>query len=143
MEEMLTTILHRAGKRVTGQRLLVLEAIRQSGGHVDADQIYQLARREAPNLSLSTVYRTIAVLKDAGVIEERRLGQDHYHYELREDGNHHHLVCRSCGKIVEFDCPFSDEFMHRLGDEHGFEITEVRLSLLGTCAECRAKQRQD
>lgn len=139
-ETTLASILRRAGKRVTQQRLLVLRAMRQSDGHLDADQIYQVARREAPSLSLSTVYRTINVLKEAGLIEELRLGEEHYHYELRAEGDHHHLVCRSCGKVIEFDCPFSDELLSCLGDEHGFEITDVRLSLMGTCAECRRSE---
>ena len=132
-------ILRRAGKRVTPQRLLILETIREGGGHLDADEIYRLARRKAPRLSLSTVYRTIKVLKEAGVIEELHLGEKHHHYELRGEKGHHHLICQGCGKVVEFECPFSQEFLRDLGEEHDFEITAIRLSLVGYCAECRQK----
>jgi len=137
MDDATRRILRRAGRRVTPQRLLVLEAIRESGGHLDADAIYRRARQKAPKLSLSTVYRAIGVLKETGVIEELHLGEEHHHYELREEKGHHHLICQTCGRVIEFDCPFSQELLRSLGDEHSFEITDVRLSLLGYCAECR------
>ncbi|MDH7487039.1 MAG: Fur family transcriptional regulator [Anaerolineae bacterium] len=142
MEDATRKILRRAGKRVTPQRLLVLEAIREGGGHLDADEIYRRARQKAPKLSLSTVYRAIGVLKETGMVEELHLGEEHHHYELREEKGHHHLICQACGRVIEFDCPFSQELLRALGDEYGFEVTDVRLSLLGYCADCR-QNRQD
>ncbi|MBC8448205.1 MAG: transcriptional repressor [Chloroflexi bacterium] len=137
MDESIRRILRQAGKRVTPQRVLILETIREGGGHLDADEIYRRARQKAPHLSLSTVYRTIGVLKEAGVIEELHLGEGHHHYELRAEKGHHHLICQACGQVIEFDCPFSQELWHSLSGKHGFEITDVRLSLLGYCADCR------
>jgi len=131
-------ILRDAGKRITPQRVLVLEAIREGGEHLDAAEIYRRAREKLDSLSLSTVYRTISVLKDVGVIEEVRLGEGHSHYEMNEGGDHHHMICLGCGKIVEFDCPFSEGFRTCLGEQHDFEITAIRLSLQGYCSECRA-----
>jgi len=141
MNESDRKILRRAGRRVTPQRLLILEAIREGGGHLDADEIYSLARRKAPRLSLSTVYRTINVLKEAGMIEELHLGEEHHHYELREKGEHHHFICQGCGKVVEFECPFSQELLRDLGEEHDFEITGIHLDMVGYCAECRRKRQ--
>lgn len=129
-------VLHRVGRRVTSQRMLILETLRENGGHLDADEIYRLARQKAPRLSLSTVYRTINVFKEVGVIRELHLGGEHRRYEIKDD-KHHHIVCRGCGKIIEFRCPFSEELMHDLGEEYDFEITEAHLDLLGYCAECR------
>ena len=141
MDESTRRILRRAGKRVTPQRVLILETIREGGGHLDADEIYRLSRRKAPRLSLSTVYRTINVLKEAGVIEELHLGEEHHHYELRDQkGHHHHLICQGCGKVIEFECPFSQELLRELGGEHDFEITGARLNLVGYCAACRRKR---
>jgi Fur family ferric uptake transcriptional regulator len=133
-------ILRQAGKRITPQRVLILEAIREGGGHLDANEVYRLARQKAPRLSLSTVYRTIKVLKEAGVIEELHLGEEHHHYELRGKNGHHHFVCQDCGKVVEFECPFSEQLMRDLGEEYDFEVTGVHLNLVGYCAECRQKR---
>ena len=129
-------ILRQAGKRITPQRLLILETMREAGGHLHADEIYSLARQKAPRLSLSTVYRTLAMLKEAGLVDELHLGEEHHHYEIRGDG-HHHLICQGCGKVVEFECPFSQDLLRDLGEEHGFEIAGIHLDLVGYCAECR------
>jgi len=130
--------LHQAGRRVTPQRMLILETIRESGGHLGAGEIHRLARQKAPRLSLSTVYRTINVLKEVEVIEELHLGDGHPHYEIKK-GEHHHLICQGCGKVIEFQSPFSDEWVRGWGKEYDFEITGARLDLVGYCAECRQK----
>ena len=136
-------ILRRAGKRLTSQRLLILETMREADGHLDADEIHRLVRQKAPRLSLSTVYRTLAMLKEAGLVDELHLGEEHYHYELRGEKGHHHLICLGCGKVVEFECPFSQELLRDLGAEHDFEITGIHLDLVGYCAECRQGGRGD
>jgi len=136
------TILRQAGKRVTRQRLLILETIREGEGHLDADEIYRLARAKMPRLNLSTVYRTLSMLKEAGLIEELHLGEEHHHYELKGERGHHHLICQSCGRIVEFECPFSEELIQSLGEEHDFEVTGIHLDMMGYCAECRRKRAE-
>jgi Fur family ferric uptake transcriptional regulator len=129
-------VLHQAGRRVTPQRMLILETIRESGGHLDADEIHRLARQKAPHLSLSTVYRTINVLKEVEVIEKLHLGDGRPHYEIKK-GEHHHLICRGCGKVIEFQSPFSDKWGRGWGEKYDFEITRAHLDLRGYCAECR------
>jgi len=138
MNESDKKILHGAGKRITPQRMLILETIRAGQGHLDADEIYRRAKKRAPRLSLSTVYRTINVLKEAGLIEELHLGEEHHHYELKDKTEHHHLICQVCGKVVEFESPFSEQLVHDLGQRYDFEITSVHLDLIGYCAECRS-----
>ena len=135
-------ILRRAGKRLTSQRLLILETMREAGGHLDADEIHRLVRQKAPRLSLSTVYRTLAMLKEAGLVDELHLGEENYHYELRGEKGHHHLICQDCGKVVEFECPFSEQLMRDLGEKYGFEIAAIHLDLVGHCAECRREERK-
>ncbi|MDY7041326.1 MAG: transcriptional repressor [Chloroflexota bacterium] len=139
MAESAVKDLRRAGKRITLQRMLILEVIREGGGHLDADEIYRRARRKLPRLSLSTVYRTINVLKETGVIEELHLGEEHHHYELRGKRAHHHLICQDCGKVIEFECPFSEQLVRDLDEKYDFEITGIRLDLAGRCAECRRR----
>lgn len=131
-------ILRQAGRRVTPQRMLILETIRESGDHLNANEIHRLAKQKASCLSLSTVYRTIDVLKEVGVIEELHLGGGRRRYEIKGEG-HHHIICRGCGKVIEFKCPFSEELIRDLGEKHDFEITGAHLDLRGYCAECRQK----
>lgn len=128
--------LRKAGKRITRQREIILDVIQERGGHLDAEEIYRLAKPKAPRLSLSTVYRTIKALKEVGLVEELHLGEEHHHYEIKEVG-HHHLICQGCGKVIEFECPFSGELRQGLSEEYGFEITGVHLDLMGYCTECR------
>jgi Fur family ferric uptake transcriptional regulator len=119
--------------------MLIMETIREGGGHLDADEIYRLARQKSPHLSLSTVYRTINVLKEAEVIKEVHLGEEHHHYELRGETDHHHIICNGCGQVVEFDHPLLDQLRQNLGEEYDFEITGIHLDLVGHCAGCRRK----
>lgn len=127
--------LRQAGKRITRQRRLILDVIWESGGHLEAEEIYRLAKQRAPRLSLSTVYRTIKVLKEAEVLEELHLGEEHHHYEMK-GGGHPHLICQNCGKVIEFEYPFDKRLMRDLSEEYAFEITGIHLDLMGYCADC-------
>jgi Fe2+ or Zn2+ uptake regulation protein len=138
-------MLRQAGKRVTRQRVLIMDIINQSKGHIAAEEIYSLAKQKSPRMSLSTVYRTLRVLKQEGMVEELDLGNERYHYEIKRE-DHHHMVCRGCGKVIEFKCPFSKELMGRLAEENNFEITGVSLTLLGYllgyCDDCWRKRAE-
>ena len=76
-------ILAAAGRRTTAQRALILEVLRNSSGHLDADQVYRLARERDPHVSLSTVYRTLSLLRELGQVEELHLAEEHHHYEAK------------------------------------------------------------
>ena len=107
---MLTTsrkALKRAGRRVTHQRSLIMEIIRQGRGHLDADEIYRRAREKEPRLSLSTVYRTLQMMKKLNLVEELHFDDNHHHYEVKPSAEHHHLVCLGCGRVIEFHYPLS------------------------------------
>ena len=136
----LETTLHATRRRVTDQRRLLLEIIRANGEHLDADQIYELARKQNPRLSLSTVYRTLSLLRDLGLVDEVHLGEDHHHYELKSTAAHHHLICRSCGRVTEFSTFLADELASSVGDQYGYDVQEVRIELAGLCNQCREAQ---
>ncbi|MCK4722357.1 MAG: transcriptional repressor, partial [Dehalococcoidia bacterium] len=97
------------GQRITSQRRLLLDLLRQSEGHLDADELYRRAKEQEPRLSLSTVYRSLRLFKELGLIEERHFIEEHHHYEARSETEHHHVVCRGCGKVIEFECPFASK----------------------------------
>ena len=127
--------LNVTGLRATSQRALILEIIRR--GHLDADEIHRQAREKQPRLSLSTVYRTLQVLKKLGLIEELHLDEAHHHYEVKPSSEHQHLVCLSCGKIMEFEYPLSPKMKRNIAREKGFEVTDVEIRMTGYCSKCR------
>jgi len=131
--------LKSSGMRATNQRALILEIIRR--GHLDADEIYRQAREKQPRLSLSTVYRTLRVFKELGLVEELHLDEAHHHYEAKPSSEHQHLVCLGCGKIVEFECPLSLKMRKDIAREKGFEITGVEIRMTGYCPKCRRNRK--
>ena len=131
--------LSSAGLRATSQRALILEIIRR--GHLDADEIYRQARAKQPNISLSTVYRTLRMFKKLGLVEELHFDEEHHHYEVKPSAEHHHLVCLSCGKIMEFEYPLSPKMKRNIAREKGFEVTGVEIRMTGYCSKCRQSRK--
>ena len=133
-------ILDRSSQRVTAQRTLLLELLRQSGGHVDADELYRRARKKNSRISLSTVYRNLQLFKKLGLIEEHHFDEEHHHYEVRSGTEHQHLLCISCGKVVEFACPVRWKLREDIGKQYDFDITGVEVRMTGLCSSCRNKE---
>ena len=134
--------LQTTGHRLTGQRQLLLQLIQERGGHLDAHELYRLASERNPRLSLSTVYRTMNLLRDLGLVSEVHLGEEHHHYELRPTRQHYHLICASCGKVVEIGSELIDRLTATVGQQHDFDIIEVQVEVVGLCSECRAKEHE-
>ena len=132
------------GLRVTAQRALILEIIQQSDEHLDAEDIYFRARRRDPKLSLSTVYRTLNILKEMGLVEQRYFARDHSreYYESSTTPEHYHFTCVECGKIVEFQTPLIEQLKRDLMDEHGVRFSHACICFEGYCAECRERADQ-
>jgi len=128
-------------RRSTEQRQLLLEIIRQAEGHLDADEIYQRARQRLPSISLSTVYRSLQMFKELGLVEEHQFDGTRGYYEAMPQAKHHHLVCLGCGRIIEFKCPLTEKLKTQIGREQGFEVTEAEVRLVGYCQTCQKKLR--
>lgn len=137
VEQRLREVLQDTGRRMTRQRRLVLEVLQESEGHLDADAIYERARARDSNISLATVYRTLSLLKDLGLVEEHRLGEGHAHFEAVQENPHYHFTCLGCGCVIEFDAPEVDEVAQNVGEREGLRITDIHLFLSGYCDECR------
>jgi len=129
------------GLRVTSQRALVLEIIRHGRGHLDADEIYRRAREKQPRISLSTVYRTLQTLKKLGLVEELHFDEEHHHYEAKPSTEHHHLVCLSCGRVVEFQCLLARLVKRNVTEIKDFEIIDTELRMTGYCPKCRQERK--
>jgi len=133
------TLSIQSSKRDTAQRQLLLGLLREAEGHLDADELYQQARHKQPSLSLSTVYRSLKLFKELGLVEEHQFDGTRRHYETKPETRHHHLVCLGCGRITEFKCPTTERLKARIGREKGFEVTEAEVYLTGYCPDCRQR----
>ena len=132
-------ILADAGLRITRQREIILNIIQHLDGHPDADDVYDVAKRELPRINLSTVYRTLQTLKEHGVVDTHRFSEEHHHYEVTKRKEHHHLVCRKCGEIVECDLPILEQIKIHANEESGFSAQSSDITVYGLCRKCRKR----
>lgn len=139
-DEQTLAVLRAQGRRITPQRKLLLEIIRQGEGHLDADEIYRRAREQDPRISLSTVYRNLNLLKELGLISELHLDQEHHHYELRDAKDHYHLICSKCDRVVEFHSPRVGKLMDQISGDNNFLIERVHIDLVGLCGDCGGRK---
>jgi Fur family ferric uptake transcriptional regulator len=135
--ERLQDMLRAAGRRLTPQRRVILQVLEESSRHLDADALYERVKARDPDISLATVYRTVAVLREIGLVEEHRLGKDHGHYETVRDEPHYHFSCLRCGKVIEFHAPLVAQIERELGEQHGVRIVDTHLHVSGYCAQCK------
>lgn len=136
----LSATLRASGFRLTRQRRLVWEVLQESQDHLEAEAVYDRAKARNPNISLATVYRTLALLKRAGLVAEHRLGEDHAHFEVVPETPHYHFTCLKCGCVIEFDAPQVMQVAHELSEREGLRVADVHLLLSGYCAECQKEE---
>jgi Fur family transcriptional regulator, ferric uptake regulator len=134
--------LRATGHRITPQRQIVLEVVENSAEHLDAEAVYRRAHTKDPHISLATVYRTLAVLKDEGLIEQRFLARDHTreHYEPVGAPEHYHFTCLDCRQVIEFQSPRVNQLRAELQAELGLHVLRACLCLEGYCQTCAAKR---
>jgi Fe2+ or Zn2+ uptake regulation protein len=128
--------LKASGHRITRQRRLVLDVLQESQGHPDAETIFILAKARDPKISLATVYRTLSLLNEAGLVKKHRLGDDHGHFETTQSTPHYHFTCVKCERVIEFEAPCVMDVARDLCDREGVLITEVHLHFSGYCPDC-------
>ena len=131
------------GHPLTTQRRLLLELIRDAEGHLDAKELYQRARARDESIGPATVYRSLNLFKQLGLVDERRLGKLRCYYEIKQSPQHQHLLCQGCGKVIEFQNPYFNKLIKAVQREHGFKITKAELYLEGYCPNCEEKEKGD
>ena len=131
--------LKESGLRLTPQRLMVLSAVRNSGGHLSAGEILEDVKASYPYIDASTVYRTLGVLKQMRLISETDMGGGESRYEWIEQERHHHLICRSCDKVVLLDHKYLENLGTEILDDYGFMADIDHFAIFGLCVECRDK----
>ena len=129
----------RHGLKHSRQRERIAETFLQMGGHVSVEELVARVRRVDPRISVATVYRTMKLLAECGVAVPRQFGGDgQTRYEAATGRPHHdHLICTSCGEIVEFANERIESLQELVARRHGFEVQSHRLELYGRCAQCR------
>ncbi len=128
--------LSQLGYRLTPQRVMILSAIENSNDHISAEEIYAQIVAKYPQVNVSTVYRTLELLKQLGLVTETDLGGGRVKYHPAEKGNHHHLVCRECGAIFDLDESVLAPFKNALFREYNFSADLKHLAVFGRCAKC-------
>jgi Fur family ferric uptake transcriptional regulator len=130
--------LRASGYRVTPQRQLVLEAVTRLE-HATPEEIYAEVKQTAVGVNVSTVYRTLELLEQVGLVTHTHLGHGAHRYHLAADAQHIHLVCRSCGGITEPEPSAVSSLVQSLEANYGFETDVGHLTVFGTCRRCRTK----
>ncbi len=128
--------LSERGYRLTPQRLMVLSAIENSDDHISAEEIYAQIVARYPNVNISTVYRTLELLKRLALVTETDLGEGRVRYHPTEKGHHHHLVCRECGATIDLDDSLLAPLKSALLREHKFIADLRHLAIFGRCVKC-------
>jgi Fur family transcriptional regulator, stress-responsive regulator len=132
-------LLRRHGLHVTAQRLAVLRGVCDRP-HSTADDIYTVVRAEIGAISLQAVYDALAALTGKGLLRRIQPAGSSARYEDRVGDNHHHLICRSCGRMVDVDCAVGDTPCLTAADDAGYEIDEAEVVYWGRCPECAAAE---
>ena len=124
------------GYRLTPQRLMILSAIEESDSHISAEEIHARIVARYPNVNISTVYRTLELLKRLGLVTETDLGEGRVRYHPAEKGHHHHLVCQECGAVIDLDESLLTPLKSALLREYEFSADLQHLAILGRCVNC-------
>ncbi|MDD4860443.1 MAG: Fur family transcriptional regulator [Dehalococcoidales bacterium] len=132
--------LREKGYRLTPQRMMVLEAIEDNPNHVSAEEIHAQVAAKYPNVNISTIYRTLELLKKLGLVTETDLGGGRVRYHPAEKGHHHHLVCQQCGNVIDLDESVLSPLKKMLNEEYKFAADLRHLAIFGTCGKCRQKK---
>lgn len=134
------------GVRLTRQRQILLDLIDKTGQHLDAERLYQLAKERDPKLNRVTVYRTLKLLKEGGLVDELDLmhqaGEQHY-YETRRKQEHAHVICLSCGKVEEFFGEPLQKLRRQIESHFGFQVVLARTEVGGYCAHCQSLRARE
>ena len=138
LQEELTAYMERKGLRSTAQRRLVSEVFFRTGGHLSIDDMLALVRKQDPKVGYATVYRTLKLLVECGLANERQFDDTVTRFEVAHHDSHHdHLICLDCKRIVEFEDDEIEALQVALAKRYGFQLVSHKHELYGRCERCR------
>jgi Fur family ferric uptake transcriptional regulator len=131
------------GLKATGPRLKILDLFEQAdSGHMSAEDVYRKLLAENIDIGLATIYRVLTQFEQAGILVRHHFETGKAVYELNQGGHHDHMVCVSCGKVVEFFDPEIEALQNRIAEQHGYRIVDHALYMYGECPDCLDKGGQ-
>jgi Fur family ferric uptake transcriptional regulator len=130
-------LLRGSGHKMTPQRMMILTSLRHAGSHLTATDIYERVREAYPYVDISTVYRTLAVLKDMRLISETHMGGGDATFEWVATERHHHLICRRCDGVTQLDHRYLEGLGVQLQKDLGFRADIDHFAIFGLCAACQ------
>lgn len=134
--------LSEQGYRMTPQRLMIVSAIENSRDHISAEEMYAQVAARYPSVNISTVYRTLELLKRLGLVTETDLGGGRVRYHPADKGRHHHLVCRDCGQVSDLDETLLEPLREALLRQHDFLADLRHLAIAGRCFQCWTEEER-
>ncbi len=124
--------------RQTKQRRVIIDYFLDLNGHVDAETLYRDVHRAGHAIGLATIYRTLSMLREAGLVDQHSFADGRAIFELSAPHEHHdHLVCQKCGRVVEFFSEKIEQLQREIAEKHGFLLKDHRLEMFGICAACK------
>jgi Fur family ferric uptake transcriptional regulator len=142
--EKLAGHLSKTGLKNTSQRSEIIEHFLKMGGHVSAEQLHMSLKGADSKAGLATVYRTMGLLKEAGLVDQKHFGTSKAAFEVHDPNCHHdHLICRDCGFVVEFENEKIEKLQRDIAKKHGFELVDHRLELWGGCLKKNCEHRKN
>ena len=130
------TVIHQRGFRVTPQRQLILDAVREGNGHSSPNEIYQRIQARIPAVNRTTVYRNLNFLCEIRLVVAAQIG-GHLYYELAGSEPHHHLICRKCNQVYQLNHTFIKSLFDQIDREQSFLIDMDHVAFFGICQRCR------
>jgi Fur family ferric uptake transcriptional regulator len=141
--EVFAEYLNSRNLKLTKEREAVLQQFFSHRGHMEAEELSHALRRKRKGASRATIYRTLDLLVESGIVRRVDLGRGHSHYELVLDHPHHeHMICLRCGKVIEFSDKAMERSLDRLCKRRGFEHDSHRFQIFGYCEKCKASEEQ-
>jgi len=130
--------LSQLGYRLTPQRLMILEAVEGADSHISAEEIYSQVYARYPHLNISTIYRTLELLKELGLVTETDLGDGRVRYHSIRKGRHHHLICQKCGQVFDIEEETLSPLWSEINQQYDFQVDMKHLAFFGLCAKCQS-----
>ena len=127
--------------RITSQRQTIIDTVFSTEEHFTADQLLEWSRQRDKSVSRATVYRTLPLLTESGLVREMDFGKDHKYYDpnYADHPNHNHIICQDCDKIVEFESEKIDQIENEITQRLGFSVKTQRLQITASCEELKKR----
>lgn len=142
MESRIERLCIERGLKMTGQRRVVARVLSDASDHPDVEELYRRASALDQNISIATVYRTVRLFEENGILERRDFGGGRARYEPSEDHHHYHLIDIDTGKVIEFQDAEHEELMKVIAARLGFDLVSLRLELFGRRRDSGSRKRE-